>query len=283
MNGTIASILSAPVVQATVKNTLGSDQYAVIERPGAYVLSLKNEPIEHCRRIIILKPKGFTSNSMDELSSHPEAREATVEIKGAARAENTGFFPIKDCIEFVYLNKDDAQTQSNYPYASAAKAFREVKVSRTKFKVVRRNHYGFYHNLVNLTDEWLVLILDKTLNHSKKVDYSFIDGAGKDSDTLQEIAKRVVADGDDIFKSNRAIVKRIYAMNPDISLPALITLLNVEERGRHEQCTVFAIILNIAKRHPALALKLLKNAEKDEAAQPYYLRELIGKIKKHSK
>ncbi len=283
MNRPISLILSAPVIRATIRNTLGSDQYDVIERPGAYVLSLKNEPVEHCRRIIILKPKGFTSNSMDELSSHPEAREATVEIKGAARASNTGFFPIKDCIEFVHLNKDDAQTRSNYPYASAEKAFREVKSSRTKFKVVSRNHYGFYHNLINLTDEWIVLILDKRLNHSKKVDYSFIDGTGNDSVALHELAIKIAANGDGIFKSSHAMVKSIYAMNPNVSLPALITLLNVEERGRHEQCTVFAMILNVAKKHSSLALKLLKNAEKDEAAQPYYLRELIGKIKKYPK
>ena len=284
MRGTISEVLSAPVVRTTVNNVLGGEPYDVAERPGAYVLSLQKEPGGHCKRIIVLKPRGFTSNSPDELSSHPEAMEATVEIKGAARPANRGYFPIKNCVEFVYCAKTGAETKPYYPYASAEGAFRELKTSRTRFKVVKRNYYGFYHNLVNLSDEWLVLILSKKLNLSKQVDYSLIDGTEKKQrDVLYAFAEGVKKKGDEIFKSDPDIIRHIYSMDPHASIPALITLLNVEEKGRHEQCTVFAIMLRIARKHPALALKLLKKAVEDETAQPYYLHELIKKVKWHSR
>ncbi len=284
MRGLISEILSAPVVHGTVNNVLGSEPYDVVERPGSYVLSLKKEPSDHCKRIIVLKPKGFTSNSLDELSSHPEAGEATIEIKGAARQANKGYFPIKNCVEFVYHDKDGVDIQPYYPYASAGGALRELKTSRTRFKVVKRNYYGFYHNLINLTDEWLVLVLNKKLNLTKQVDYSLIESAGKrQKATLYSFAGAVKKKGDDIFKSERAVVEPVYSLDPHASLPALITLLNIEEKGKHEQCTVFAVILRIAKKHPALALNLLEKAKEDEVAQPYYLRELIKKVKGYSK
>ena len=276
----IADILSAPVVQTTVNNVLGSAPHDVIERPGSYVMSLKTEPSDRCKRIIVLKPKGFTSNTPDELSSHPEAEEATIEIKGAARPANRGYFPIKNCVEFVYCAKDGAETRPDYPYASAFGAFRELKTSKTRFKVVKRNYYGFYHNLINLTDEWLVLVLNKKLNLAKQVDYSLIeDAAESDRNAIYALAEGVKMEGDGIFKDNQEIVRRVCSMNPHTSLPALITLLNVEEKGKHEQCTIFAIILKIARKHPALSLRFLKKAEDDKAAPPYYLHELVKKVR----
>ena len=279
MRGTISEVLSAPVVRATINNILGSGPYELVERPGAYVLSLQKEPADRCKRVIILKPKGFTSNSLDELSSHPEAMDATIEIKGAARPAKNGYFPIKNCVEFVHYDKDGAETTPDYPYASADGAFREVKTSRTRFKVVKRNYYGFYHSLVNLTDEWLVLVLSKRLNLSKPVDYSLIEGLGKrQRNAFYALAEDVKKNGDGIFKEDAKALRRVYSMDPRVSLPALITLLNVEEKGRHEQCTVFATILKIARKYPALALRFLKKAAKDETAQPYYLNELLKKV-----
>ncbi len=275
----IADILSAPVIRSTVNTVLGKEPYDIVERPGAYVLSLKKEPTDRCRRVIVLKPKGFTSNGLEVLSSHPEAGEATIEIKGAARPENNGYFPIKNCIEFVYRDKDDVETQPGYPYAGVNGAFRKLKTSRMKFKAVKRNYRGFYHNLINLTNEWLVLVLDKRLNLTKQVDYTLFESAGKrHKDILHGFAAAVRSDGDGIFESKSDVVRHVCAIDPRASLPALITLLNVEERGRHEQCTVFAVILRIAKTHPVLALELLRKAEIAEAAPPYYLHELIKKV-----
>lgn len=280
----ITEILSAPVMHTTISNVLGGEPYYVVERSGAYVLSGRKEPSDRCRRIIVLKPKGFTSNSLDELSSHPEAMEAAIEIKGAARPMNRGYFPVKDCLEYAYLDRDGVETNGKYPYASALNATRELKTSRTRFKVVKRNYHGFYHNLINLTDEWLVLVLDKKLNLAKQVDYSLIEGLGKrQREALYALVEGVETSGDGVFKNKPDVVKRVCSMNPGTGLPALITLLNVEERGMHEQCTIFAIILKIAKKHPALALRLLKKAEENEVAPAYYLRELLKKVGEYPK
>jgi hypothetical protein len=280
----IVDILSAPIMRTAIRNVLGGKPIYVAERPGAYVLSIENEPSDHCKRIIILKPRGFTSNSPSELSSHPEASEATIEIKGAVRPGNKGYFPIKNCIEFVHRYKDGAEIERDYPYASASGAFREIKTSRTRFKAVKRNYYGFYHNLINLTDEWLILFLNKKLNLTKQVDYSLIERVGKEQrDALYNFARWVKDRGDEVFVSRPDVVKHVCSMDPRVSIPALITLLNIEEKGRHEQCTVFATILKVAKKHPALAYRLLKKAKEEEAAQPYYLHELIKKVKGYSK
>ena len=64
-------------------------------------------------------------------------------------------------------------------------------------------------------------------------------------------------------------------------IPALIELLNKPEGGKHEQCTVYAVILKAAKQDPKTALALIQKAITQHAAQPYYLNELANKIKKH--
>ena len=276
----ISEILSAPIMQATVRNVLGNEQYNIVERPGTYILTLNEEPKDYCKRIILLKPQGFTSNNLNELSSHPEASEAVIEIKGAVRPQNKGYFHVKNCVEYIYLNKDDVKTSPDYPYANAEGAMIEIKTSRTKFKAVKRNYYGFYHNLTNLTNEWLVLILNKKLNLSKQIDHSIIENSGKmQRRSLQDLIDKVSEEGDSVFKNNPAVVERIYSMNPSTSIPALITLLNMDEKGKHEQCTIFAIILKISKKHQSLARKLLQKAEKEESASPFYIHELIRKIK----
>ena len=53
------------------------------------------------KRFILLPPSGFTSNSIDELSCHPETRKAKIKIKGAIRPQNTGFIKLKNAIKFA--------------------------------------------------------------------------------------------------------------------------------------------------------------------------------------
>lgn len=279
----VTDVLSAPIMRTSVNNILNGKPVNLVERPGAYVLSAEKEPADSCRRIIILKPRGFTSNSLGELSSHPEAREATIEIKGAARPEKKGFFTIKNCVEFVHRYKDGVEIKLDYPYASADGAFRELKTSKTRFKVVKHNYYGFYHNLINLTDEWLVLVLNKKLNAAKQIDYSLLGAGGERQEkSLYTFAKWVKDIGDEVFERTPEVVDHVYSLDPHVSLPALITLLNMEEKGKHEQCTVFSVILKIARKHPVLALKFLEKAEQEQVAQPYYLHELIAKIRRYS-
>ena len=93
-------ILPSPIMKSTIKDLFGESPLDVIVRPASFVILLKDEPQEEIIRILVLRPHGFSANSAEELSSHPEAREATIEIKGAVRPGKVGYFPVRDCIEF---------------------------------------------------------------------------------------------------------------------------------------------------------------------------------------
>jgi hypothetical protein len=279
MAPSIEEILSSPVVRNTIENEFRGKPFHLIERPGSFILALEKEPAGRITRLIVLKPKGFTANSFGELSSHPEAREATVEIKGAMRTGKKGYNLVKNCVEFIYYPTKLAETIAAYPYARADNALRLVKSSRTRFKVVRPDGYGFYHNLRNLTGEWLLLVLDKKLDLTKEIDYGLLDACNdEEKHTLLEFFMAARNLGDGIFKENPGLVETVISLQTEKSLPVLISFLNIPEGGRHEQCTVFAVILKTAKRNKGLARELLAKALSEDAAQPYYLNELLEKI-----
>jgi len=279
MTASIEEILSSPVVKNTLESTFQKKPFRLIERPGAFILALEKESIDRVTRLIILKPRGFTANHQQELSSHPEAMEATIEIKGAVGVGKKGYHMIKNCVEFRYYPTKHAETITAFPYAKADNALRLVKNSRTKFKVIKPNGYGFYHNLHNLTEKWLVLVLNKKLDLSKEIDYDLLDNCSDEEKRfLLELLGLVSEKGDRVFKEDRTIVEKIISLSPKNGLPVLISFLNMPELGRHEQCTVFAIILKMAKRDKKLARRLLTDALLRNTAQPYYLTELIEKI-----
>ena len=277
-------ILPSPIMKSTIKNMFGEAPFDVIVRPASFVILLNDEPQEEVRRILVLRPHGFSANSAGELSSHPEAREATIEIKGAVRPGRVGYFPVHDCVEFRHHTEAGISTSGIYPYADAENAWSIIRTSRTRFKVVKAGGYGFYHNLINLSDEWLVLILDKKLNQLKKIDYSMLDSMAskEDRDLLLRFRDMVISQGDGIFGMKDKTLEDVTRMDPKASLPVLISFLNVPEEGRHEQCSVFATILKISKSNPKIALDALQRASKNEDAPPYYLRELIGKVSKYA-
>lgn len=281
MASTFEEILSSPVLRNTISNTFDAKPFSVIERPGSFILSLNKEPDDKIVRILVLKPNGFTANSLDELSSHPEARDATIVVKGFARKGNLGYVVVKDCVKFIYYPNKDAETLALFPYAKAENALSLVKGSRMSFKVVKPSGYGFYHNLVNLTSEWLVLILKKKLDHTKNIDFKLLDRLNQnESKLLRDFLTTVEEDGDSIFEKNKTLVSKVVSLSSEKSLPALVSFLNVPEAGKHEQCTVFAVILKIAKRYPALAREAVLEATKNKVAQSYYLEQLIRKIGK---
>lgn len=271
-------VIVSPILNNTIRIAFQGKPFKVVERPGSFCLLLEKELTNEVNRILILKPKGFTSNNLNELSSHPEAREATIEVKGIVREGKQGYFLAKNCLEFVYYPNKKIETITNYPYANSNKALKIIKNSRTKFKIVKRNGYGFYHNLVNLTDEWLVLILRKKLDLTKNIEYKLLDNCTKEEKTLlMELLEEVETEGDEIFKKKTRLINKITALETKISLPVLISFLNIPEKSNHEQCTIFAIILKIAKNHSKLAQQILKNALEKHEAQEYYLKELIKK------
>jgi hypothetical protein len=277
-------IMTSPVMKSTAADVFGGGEFDMVERPGCFILLLKHETEEEVHRIIVLKPSGFTSNSLEELSSHPEAREAVVEIRGAIRPGNVGYFPVKDCVEFKYYANDDANTVEDYPYALAKDAWSAIHTSRTRFKVVKEDGYGFYHNIINLSGEWVVLLLDKKIKQTRRLDLSALKSVRKEDEreALSGFLAMVSSEGDAVFRKGNDLIKRIVSMDPKESLPVLISFLNVPECGRHEQCSVFATILKASRKNPKASMAMLRIFERNDAVPQYYIRELIEKVSRYA-
>lgn len=278
-------ILKYSVVKNTIKNLFKGEGLEIISRQASFIIKLKNERNDKVTRIIILPPKGCTSNKIDETSPHPETRRATILIKGGIKADNINFSVLKDVIKFSYYAKRDIEIVGNYPYAPIIKenpCYKEdIKSSREKFYVVEENGKGFYHNLINLSNEWVLLILEKELGFQKSPKIADkIKNLSKDKQELVNLfIKSVKERGDEIFNKNMNVVDNLVKFNIDEILPILIDLLNIQETGKHEQCTIYAIILKFGKKDKPKTLNYLTIALENKEAQPYYLNELINKLK----
>jgi len=281
----IEEILKYPVVKNTIKNIFNSQEIECITRPASFIVKLKKEKDDKVTRIIILPPKGHTANKIDETSPHPETRKATILIKGGVKVDNINFSILKDVIKFSYYTKRDIEIAGSYPYAPINKENpyykEEIKSSREKFYVVEEKGKGFYHNLINLSNEWVLLILEKELGFQKSPRIADkIKNLSSDKQVLiNSFVEMVQQKGDKIFDENINLVNDITKFNLDKILPVLIELLNISETGKHEQCTIYATILKLGKKDKQKTLTYLNQALDNKEAQPYYLNELINKIK----
>jgi len=165
----IDDILNSTLVKNIVKNIFAKKEIEIITRPASFIIKLKNEPEDKIFRIILLPPRGFTANKIDETTPHPEVRKAKIEIKGGVRLNKSGFNLLKNCIKYQYYSIRNIKITEDEPYPKIGRQNykEETKSSKQKFFVVKENGNGFYHSLVNLSNEWILLILDKELRLQK--------------------------------------------------------------------------------------------------------------------
>ncbi|MCX6815886.1 MAG: hypothetical protein NT120_03470 [Candidatus Aenigmarchaeota archaeon] len=277
----IKHILNSNIAKNLARNLFGNSKTEVIERPASFIIKLKNEPENKINRIILLPPHGFTANKINETVPHPEVRKAKVEIKGGIRPDKSGFNPIKNCIKYQYYTiRNVNATKGNLYIKIGEKHYKEdVKSSRQKFFVVRENDIGFYHSLVNLTEEWVLLILYKELRLQKipglKQKLEKLDR--NQQRTIYKLYEKISLLGDAIFEKENKLIDEICEFDADKITPSLIEMLNILETGKHEPCTVFAIILKLGRKTPKV-INYLKEAVKGRTAPRYYLDELISKL-----
>ncbi len=281
----IEEIIENSLVKNMIKNLFKDEKTEIIIRPASYVIRLKNEKEEKIKRIIILQPKGFTANKINELPPHPEARKAKITIKGGIKHNKIGFNPIKNVIKFCYYTKREIGVEGNYPNTFIDKESpfyrEEIKSSKQKFFVVKENGKGFYHSLINLSDEWILLILEKELRFQKEMN---INSKIKNLDEskkiiLTELIEKIKNNGDKIFEENMELINKVINLNANELLPVLIEALNIYETGRHQPCTIYAIILKFGKINKEIVKPYLQDALKKRTAPSYYLNELLEKIK----
>lgn len=281
----INEILKSQLIKTEIKNYFGDKEIELVERPASYIIKEKNENKNKVFRLIILIPKGFTANNVDEMFSHPEARRAKIEIKGGIGPGKKGFNLLKDSLKYISYKNRNVDLIDNYPYvkvdAKNPLYQEEIKSSREKFWVVKEDGKGFYHNLINLTNEWLLLILEKELDFQKPINLKDkISKLAIDEQKLVNNFFNLLKDkGDKIFEENLSITSEITKIDIKKILPIFIEMLNIPETGKHEQCSVYAIILKFGKKNKQITKDYLNEALKNNFAQLYYLNELIKKLK----
>lgn len=277
-------VLQSPPVRHLINSLFSDKETALVTRTASYVIKLKDEPPDKNFRIILLPPHGFTANKINELLSYPEARWAKIAINGSVREGNQRFSRLKDVIKFCYYTQRKEEVQGYYPYALIDKFnsdYREeVKSTNETFFSVKESGEGFYHNIISLTDEWVVLTAYRELMRRKKMDiFEKITTLNQnEKNVVLQLIENIQKKGDVIFVESKDLVDTILKLPTEKVMPALINALNIYETGKHESCTVYAIILKMGKNDKANTLSFLQIALKQNDAPKYYLEELIEKL-----
>ena len=285
----INQVLRTDFVRALVGQVCGDDT-TLVTRDNSFAVRATNEGDRDIRRVILLPPRGFTANAPDQMNSHDEAEFATIEVKGAIKDGKNGFSKLRDCLLVASHNEDGAVSGLNQPYLTfqidAAQlgktTLKKHSAGGAPFAVVKSDGFGFYHNLINLTDEWLALKLHKRLRPHKSVELEkhLIGLPEEEAAHLRRLHQAVVRDGDAVFIKEAGLIDGLRKLPLPRVLPALGEMLYVHDSGMHEACTVFAIILKLSKDHPKEVAAFLEDARSSETVPGYYATQLLGKIAK---
>lgn len=263
----------------------------LVTRPASYLIRSISEEDRDIQRIIVLPPRGYTADRIEQMNSHDEAEFATIEIKGAVRKDKNSFSVLRNCLLVASIPQNGKTSELNKPYmtfdigsdSNPDLTLEKKSAGMAPFTVVKPDGYGFYHNLVNLSDEWLVLQLYKRLRPQRPVSLApHLEGllTGQ-AESLSALYDAVVQYGDGIYKKTPALIENIVRMPIQKTLPALAEMLYVHDSGRHEACSVFSIILKIGKMHPDLVKGFLRASVERHSVPSYYAEQLISKIDKY--
>jgi hypothetical protein len=280
-------VLRTHFVKALLQDTCGT-HVEVIQRPASYVLRSAREGDRENHRLIILPPHGFTADKLEQTNSHDEAEYATIQVKGAVRQTKDGFSKLRDCLKVVSIPENGTTSELNKPYLTYDPEgddnpdleIRTHSAGTPAFSVVKSDGYGFYHNLINKTDDWLVLQLYKRLRPQRHVDLSaHLQGLEEGQKSiLESLYQAIVLHGDEVFYKAPKLIEAVTRMPLSVSLPALGEMLYVRDTGKHEACSAFAIILKIGRLYPDEVRGFLENSLKEKTVPDYYARQLVQKI-----
>lgn len=284
-------VLKKHFVAALVQRVCGEDT-ELITRPASFMIRNKVEGDRDIHRVIILPPRGYTADKINQTNSHDEAEYATIEIKGGVREDKQGFSKLRDCLFMASIPENGTTSELNKPYllydvdkSDNPDLQKTVHSAGTApFAVVKSDGYGFYHNLVNVTDDWLVLQLYKRLRPQKSVDLAprLADLPAKDAALLASLYDAIVEHGDEVFYKTPKLIDGVCALPLSHSLPALGEMLYVHDTGKHEACSAFAVILKIGKEQPDAVREFLGQSLDAQTVPAYYAKQLVSKIDKAS-
>lgn len=273
----INNIINSIIVRTTLNNIFKQKETEIIERPASFIIRLKKESEDTISRIIILPPHGFTANKPDETNPHDEVRRAKIEIKWWIKINKVGFSLLKNVLKYQYYTIRNIKITEDEPYPKiGGQNYKEdLKSSKQKFFVVKEDGTGFYHSLINMSNERLLLVLEKDLRLQKIPNLK-----DKKQEDVIMLYDKIILYWDTIFEKEKELIERISNIDFNKTIPPLIEMLNIFETGKHEPCTVYAIILKIGKINKKV-VNYLKEAVKNKTAPKYYLEELIKKLAKY--
>lgn len=283
----ISQVIKSHPLRYLIREKFRQNEWMLITRPASFLIKAIKESDDRLQRIIILPPRGHSADHEDELNPHPEARRAKITIKGGVRYGKTGFSILKQVLKYCYLENRDVETLDSHPYVRITpelKKYHEfIKSAKETFFVVRENGIGFYHSLINLSDDWLVLLLDKELRLLKSMDIesTLLTLEEHEQNLLQNFLLAIKKKGDRVYAEHPDLVNAVSKLEPHIAMPTLVEGLNIHDSGQHEACSVYATILKIGKAYPQEVSAQLQAARDAKNAPHYYLEELIGKLARY--
>ncbi|MCX6757604.1 MAG: hypothetical protein NTZ44_01850 [Candidatus Nomurabacteria bacterium] len=276
-------IAGSYLFKETVKKFLGTESFEIVVRPACFFIRLKVEDTKFTKRIIVFPPYGFAGDEIDLLNPHPETRKARVKILGKINPLKKGFKPITREVRLDFAITRNIPTEKTSLYARFSKKYckSQLKSWKNWFYVVKESGWGNFHSLVNLSKEWVVVLLEKEFVDQKSINIkNYLDKLSKkEAIELKKSVEKIKNVGDTIF-SDEVFVSKVLEFPKEILVPILIQMLNVKETGKHENCTFFAFLLKIGKKNNKLVLEETRQAIKLKSAPYYYLEDLEKKLLK---
>ncbi|MFA6553781.1 MAG: hypothetical protein WCT27_05125 [Patescibacteria group bacterium] len=276
-------ILASQVVKQEISHIFGNQPISIIDRKSSRIIRLKNESAADITRIILLPPGGSTAGEYsgeladhDKFSPHPEALSAKITVLGGVAPGRSGFRKIDRAIKFAYYTKRDVEL-------GRKEFFKEqYKSSHTPpFSVVKPDGFGFWHNISNTSNEWVLLVLEKQLAALIPLGTGKIIKSlpGDQQAKMLTLVKDIQEKGDKIFVNNDNPLRELGGIKPDALARLFVAMLNVPDHANHEPCTAVALLLKLAKGSRQVVKVECQAALESNGAPAFYLKEIIKKLK----
>lgn len=275
-------ILASRVVRQEIERLFGNKSIDIVDRKTSRVIRLGDEPLDTVTRIVLLPPGGSTAGEYsgelhdhDRFSPHPEALSAKVTVRGGVAPGRTGFRKIDRAIKFAYFTKRDVDVGEKDYYKE------QFKSSHTPpFSVVKPDGYGFWHTLVNMSNEWVLLVVEKRLAAQSPLDVEKIIASvpPEKRGHVRQLVSEIRVHGDKVFLGNGDPLFQLRDLGTETLVRVLIALLNMPEHGNHESCTVVALLLKLAKGEREAVRQACQRALENNEAPAFYLKEVLHKL-----
>lgn len=282
MEFTFNDIARSWLFEKTTNAILETSNLDVVERPACFAVCSKREDAKFVKRIIVFPPHGFTADDEFILNPHPEIRKARVNILGEINPTKKGFKPLVRNMRFSFSLSRSMPTEKGSAYARFSEKYcgSLLKSWRNWFHVVKEEGWGYFHNLINLSNRWVIAILEKHLVDRKVIDIQpyLRELSCPDQKTLLQFLCEIERHGDGILHDT-VLIQETLKLPTNILVPILIQMLNLRENGRHQPCTAFAILLKIARGHRNAVVEEVGRAIELKLAPWYYINDLHRKLR----